>query len=53
MRTERLSGFSDGVAFHVNPAGLDTLRNGTMADYCIGNVCGPPIPFVVPIALVA
>jgi ribose transport system permease protein len=47
------SGFSDGVAFHVDPAGLDTLRNGTMADYCIGNVCGPPIPFVVPIALVA
>jgi ribose transport system permease protein len=47
------SGFGDGVAFHVNPAGMDSLRNDTFSDYCAGNVCGPPIPLVVPIAVAA
>ena len=41
----------DGVAFSVHPAGMQTLRNGTFADYCAGSVCGPPVPVVVPIAL--
>src|SRR5882757_2641177 len=47
------SRFSDGVAFHVRPAGMDALRFDTFSDYCSGNVCGPQVPLVVPIALVA
>jgi ribose transport system permease protein len=47
------SGFGDGVAFHVDPAGMDALRDDTFSDYCAGNVCGPPIPLVVPIAVAA
>jgi ribose transport system permease protein len=47
------SGFGDGVAFHVDPAGMDSLRNDTFGDYCAGNVCGPPVPLVVPIAVAA
>lgn len=43
----------DGVAFAVHPAGMDTLGNSTFSDYCTGNVCGPPVPLVAPIALVA
>jgi len=45
--------FANGVAFSVRPAGMDSLRFDTMSDYCAGNVCGPPIPLVVPFALVA
>ncbi|MFE2425267.1 ABC transporter permease [Streptomyces sp. NPDC059373] len=47
------SGVGDGVAFHVHPAGMDSLRNDTFSDYCTGNVCGPPVPLIVPIAVVA
>ena len=47
------AGFTDGVAFSVHPAGMDTLRFDNMSDYCSGSVCGPPIPLVVPFALVA
>ncbi|HZC70141.1 MAG TPA: hypothetical protein VE442_05570 [Jatrophihabitans sp.] len=43
----------DGVAFAAHPAGMDTLRNDTFSDYCTGNTCGPPIPLIVPIALLA
>ena len=43
----------DGVAFPVHPAGMGTLRNDTFSDYCAGNVCGPPVPLIVPIALFA
>jgi ribose transport system permease protein len=43
----------DGVAFPVHPAGMDALRNDTFSDYCAGSVCGPPVPLIVPIALVA
>ncbi|MGH3745537.1 MAG: ABC transporter permease [Mycobacteriales bacterium] len=43
----------DGVAFNVHPAGMDSLRTDTFSDYCTGNVCGPPVPLIVPIALVA
>lgn len=43
----------DGVAFAVHPTGMDTLRNDTFGDYCTGTVCGPPIPLIVPIALLA
>jgi ribose transport system permease protein len=43
----------DGVAFGVHPAGMTTLRNDRFSDYCAGNVCGPPVPLIVPIALVA
>jgi ribose transport system permease protein len=43
----------DGVAFAVHPAGMDSLRNDTFGDYCAGNVCGPPVPLIVPVALVA
>ncbi|MDX6354570.1 MAG: ribose transport system permease protein [Streptomyces sp.] len=47
------SGVGDGVAFDVHPAGMDSLRNDTFSDYCTGNVCGPPVPLIVPIAVVA
>lgn len=43
----------DGVAFAVHPPGMDTLGTSTFSDYCAGNVCGPPVPLVAPIALVA
>jgi ribose transport system permease protein len=43
----------DGVAFSVHPAGMDSLRTSTFSDYCIGNVCGPPVPLIAPVALVA
>ncbi|MCW2647280.1 MAG: ribose transport system permease protein [Pseudonocardiales bacterium] len=43
----------DGVAFPVHPAGMTALRNDTFSDYCAGNICGPPVPLIVPIALVA
>ncbi|GLW11700.1 ABC transporter permease [Microtetraspora sp. NBRC 13810] len=45
--------FTDGVAFGGLPAGMDALRNDTFADYCTGDVCGPEISLVVPLALVA
>ncbi|MEU6786606.1 ABC transporter permease [Nonomuraea angiospora] len=45
--------FTDGVAFGSRPAGMDALRNDTFADYCMGDLCGPHIPLVAPIALVA
>ena len=44
---------TDGVAFAREPAGMATLGTDTMADYCAGNVCGPPIPLLVPFAVVA
>ncbi|HTI27000.1 MAG TPA: ABC transporter permease, partial [Kutzneria sp.] len=47
------SGVGDGVAFHVHPAGMDALRDNSFSDYCMGNVCGPPVPLIVPIAVVA
>jgi ribose transport system permease protein len=47
------SRFSSGVAFRVRPPGMDALRFDTFSDYCTGNVCGPSIPLVVPIAVVA
>ena len=45
--------FTDGVAFPGQPAGMDSLRFDTFADYCAGNLCGPDIPLVVPFAVVA
>jgi ribose transport system permease protein len=45
--------FTDGVSFASEPAGMGALRFDTFADYCVGNVCGPEIPLVVPFALVA
>ncbi|MEV4758617.1 ABC transporter permease [Micromonospora sp. NPDC049559] len=45
--------FTDGVAFAGQPAGMTSLRNDTFADYCMGEICGPRIPLVVPFALVA
>jgi len=45
--------FTDGVAFGTQPAGMGALRFDTFADYCVGNVCGPEIPLVVPFAVVA
>ncbi|SEH00867.1 ribose transport system permease protein [Nonomuraea solani] len=45
--------FTDGVAFTSRPAGMDALRNDTFADYCMGDVCGPHIPLVAPLTLVA
>ncbi|MEE6259772.1 ABC transporter permease [Plantactinospora sonchi] len=45
--------FTDGVAFAGQPAGMTALRNDTFADYCMGEICGPRIPLVVPLALAA
>jgi ribose transport system permease protein len=45
--------FAGGVAFSVRPDGMDALRSDTFQDYCAGPVCGPPVPLVVPIAVVA
>lgn len=45
--------FANGVAFSVHPDGMDALRSDTFQDYCAGDVCGPPVPLVVPIAVVA
>lgn len=42
----------DGVAFNVHPAGMQSLGASTFGDYCAGNVCGPPVPLIVPIALI-
>ena len=47
------SWFTPGVAFSVHPAGMDALRSDTFNDYCAGPICGPPVPLVVPIAVVA
>jgi ribose transport system permease protein len=32
---------------------MDELRSDTFYDYCVGPVCGPPVPLIVPIAVVA
>ncbi|GIG62480.1 ABC transporter permease [Longispora fulva] len=45
--------FAGGVAFSARPAGLSALRNDTFANYCLGDVCGPRIPLVLPIAVIA
>ncbi|XVU21691.1 ABC transporter permease [Actinoplanes sp. CA-054009] len=44
---------TDGVAFPTMPAGMEALRFDTFADYCLGDVCGPRIPLVVPFAVAA
>ncbi|MEV4349157.1 ABC transporter permease [Actinoplanes sp. NPDC049596] len=44
---------TDGVAFPSMPAGMEALRFDTFADYCLGDVCGPRIPLVVPFAVAA
>ncbi|WP_027344742.1 ABC transporter permease [Hamadaea tsunoensis] len=44
---------TDGVSFGAQPGGMAALRTDTFADYCAGNVCGPPVPLIVPIAVVA
>ncbi|MDI1465042.1 ABC transporter permease [Catellatospora sp. KI3] len=45
--------FTPGVAFAGQPDGMAQMRADTFADYCVGDVCGPPIPLQVPFALVA
>ncbi|GAA2512331.1 ABC transporter permease [Winogradskya humida] len=47
------SGVTGGVAFPAMPAGMSELRSDTFADYCIGDVCGPRVPLVVPFAILA
>ncbi|MFF5083952.1 ABC transporter permease [Actinoplanes sp. NPDC000266] len=47
------TGVTDGVAFPTMPAGMEALRFDTFADYCLGDVCGPRIPLVVPFAVAA
>jgi ribose transport system permease protein len=44
---------TDGVAFPTMPSGMEALRFDTFADYCMGDICGPRIPLVVPIAIAA
>jgi ribose transport system permease protein len=44
---------TDGVAFPTLPDGMAALRFDTFADYCLGDVCGPRIPLVVPFAVAA
>ncbi len=46
--------FTDAAAFTTKPPGMDTLGNGSLGGYCIGNLCGAPvIPLLVFPALVA
>ncbi|MBB5868380.1 ribose transport system permease protein [Allocatelliglobosispora scoriae] len=45
--------FTDAVAFAGQPDGMRALRTDTLADYCMGDVCGPHVPLVVPFALIA
>ncbi|XVV08889.1 ABC transporter permease [Actinoplanes sp. CA-131856] len=47
------TGVTGGVAFPTMPAGMEALRFDTFADYCLGDVCGPRIPLVVPFAVAA
>jgi ribose transport system permease protein len=47
------TGVTGGVAFPSMPAGMEALRFDTFADYCLGDICGPRIPLVVPFAVVA
>jgi len=45
---------TDAAAFTTKPAGMDTLRNGSVGDYCIGSVCGATVvPLLVFPALAA
>lgn len=46
------SWFANGVSFSVHPDGMDALRSDTFNEYCAGPICGPPVPLVVPIAVV-
>jgi len=43
--------FTDGVSFATPIPGMATLGQGSMNQYCSGNLCGPPVPFLVPVAL--
>jgi ribose transport system permease protein len=45
--------FTDGVSFAHQPPGMAALGRDTMSDYCAGNLCGPPVPLLVPVAVVA
>ncbi|HCT76319.1 MAG TPA: ABC transporter permease [Micromonosporaceae bacterium] len=45
--------FTEGVSFAGLPAGMSALRTDTLADYCMGDVCGPHVPLVVPFAVAA
>lgn len=45
--------FTEGVAFPSQPGGMSALRSDTFADYCVGDVCGAPVPLVVPFAVLA
>jgi ribose transport system permease protein len=47
------SGVTGGVSFPSMPAGMSDLRFDTFADYCLGDVCGPRVPLVVPFAVLA
>jgi len=46
--------FTSAAAFTTKPPGMATLGNGSLGDYCIGNLCGAPnVPLLVFPALVA
>lgn len=45
--------FTEGVSFPSQPGGMSALRSDTFADYCVGDLCGSPVPLVVPFAVVA
>lgn len=46
--------FTSAAAFTTKPPGMATLGNGSLGDYCIGNVCGAPnVPLLMFPALVA
>lgn len=45
---------TDAAAFTVKPEGMDALRTGSLADLCLGAVCGPSfVPVMVFPALLA
>lgn len=48
------SSTTSAAAFTTKPAGMDALRNSSLADICVGSVCGSPmIPVLVLPSLVA
>src|SRR5262249_21234932 len=48
------SQFTTAAAFTVRPAGMDQLRNLSLADVCVGQVCGSPaVPQMMLFALIA
>jgi len=46
--------FTEAAAFTTKPPGMSELRQGSLADFCIGNVCGTPaVPQMLVLTVIA